>query len=369
MLGSSMLAAAVWLLPVPWVGARERLLLVGELGVGSFGNQPQRSLFGPGGSAALGAYPCFGAHVCAGLRLRAALFADGPAPDPTHRDPGLGGLAALAPALRIRWGHGIWLESAAGAGLTGPLLRPVLEAGAGVSFTAGSASIGPFVRYLHLVQPGSGLMGADSKLGLVGVEVALWPSPPPAPPPPPPPVVVAPSPPPPPPPPAPEPPPPDPDQDGDGIPDAKDACPDAPEVVNGVDDEDGCPDTGLIQLVADRVQLDGRVLFESGSAHVTSAGRRLLGAVVDLWKQHPEWERLEVEGHSDERGSEDLNQRLSELRAQRAAEVLARLGIPESKLSTRGFGASRPQAQGSGDQARQLNRRVEVVVVRRSEAR
>ncbi len=361
------------MLVAPLARATEPVLLVGEAGAGSFRNQPQRSLFGPGGSVAAGAYLCFGRHLCPGLRLRGSLFADGPAPDPTHMDPALGGLGALSLALRVRplatsapswgWVRGLWVESVAGAGLTGHLLRPVLEAGGGVSFDAGKLAIGPFVRYLQVMQPGSGLTGTDSRLALVGVELALSPSRPPVPPPPPP-RVVAPRP--PPPPPAPEPPPPPADRDGDGVIDAQDRCPDEPEVVNGVDDDDGCPDTGLIQLVADRVLLDGRVLFESGSAHVTAAGRSLLGAVVQLWKQHPEWERLEVEGHADERGAEQLNQRLSELRAQRVAEWLVRMGIPQDKLTTHGYGASRPQSQGAGQDALQRNRRVEVVVIRKS---
>jgi OOP family OmpA-OmpF porin len=65
----------------------------------------------------------------------------------------------------------------------------------------------------------------------------------------------------------------EPDRDRDGIPDARDRCPDQPETINGVDDDDGCPDTGGLQvarldgdrLAVDRVPaLDGEALSRGG---------------------------------------------------------------------------------------------------------
>jgi outer membrane protein OmpA-like peptidoglycan-associated protein len=142
-----------------------------------------------------------------------------------------------------------------------------------------------------------------------------------------------------------------------------DKCPDQPEVVNGVDDQDGCPDEGLITMVDDRVVLQEEVLFETDRSRVSSSGRRALEAVERLCRQHPEWEHLEVEGHADERGTAEYNQRLSEDRATRVRAVLLELGFADDRVSVKGFGATRPRAAGRDEESLRLNRRVELVVV------
>jgi outer membrane protein OmpA-like peptidoglycan-associated protein len=384
--------AAVVMAPAS-LRAEETWLLMGEAGASMVLSEPQKSAFGPGGSAVLSGYRSFGPHTLLGLRLRAGAFSTGTAA-PT--DAGMGGIGTLSAALRLspfarpgRVGRsvGLWLEVAGGAGLTGSLARPVGEAGAGVGFQAGPTILSPFVRYLHVVQSGSGRAGADAQIGLFGLEVALFdpkripaprqriallPIPPPAPPG---------------------------DTDGDGIlnqqdkcaktpedadgfededgcpdedndrdniADARDKCPMEAEVVNGVDDGDGCPDSGVIEMVADRVVLDDTVLFRKERARVTVAGQKILSAVIALWKQHPEWERVEVEGHADQRGPEAFNKWLSEERAQRVRKALISMGVPESKITARGFGATKPRvSSGRRQEMLSRNRRVELVVIRK----
>jgi outer membrane protein OmpA-like peptidoglycan-associated protein len=374
--------------------AEEAWLLTADVAAGHTFSEPARSLFGPGASVAAGAYRSFAPGFVAGPRLRLAGFLDADAKDPSRADPGSGGIASLLLAARVRplargdqasRAMGLWLELAGGGGFTGTNLRPMAEGGIGYGFGAGSIVVGPTLRYLQIVQSGSGLAGNDAKLGLLGVEVT-WLDPRPAPPPPP-----AASP-------APPPPPadtdgdglrdpddrcpteaedkdgfedqdgcPDKDNDKDGIADGDDRCPNQPETVNGVDDQDGCPDHGLIELVDDRVVLEDRVLFETDQTRISSSGRRALTAVVTLWKQHKEWDRLEVEGHADQRGTAEYNQKLSESRAARVRSVLIELGLAQDKVTSHGFGSTRPRAQGRSPEDLQANRRVELVVVRKIE--
>ena len=122
------------------------------------------------------------------------------------------------------------------------------------------------------------------------------------------------------------------DNDKDGIADAYDKCVHEPEVINGVDDEDGCPDRGLIVLVKDRIILEEQVLFDLQRARVNSEGKKILKAIVTLWRQHPEWESIVVEGHADQRGSQRYNLWLSKLRADRARRGLIRAGMPRRKF-------------------------------------
>jgi outer membrane protein OmpA-like peptidoglycan-associated protein len=374
------------------VRADETYLLMGEAGASKALSEPQSSAFGPGASVVVSGYRSVAPFALLGLRLRAGGFAGGSRPD-----SGMGGLYALTAAARLspfarplRAGNtiGLWLEAAGGAGLTGSLFRPVAEAGAGIGFLVSHFILSPFVRYLQVVQSGSGAAGNDAKIGLLGLEVAMFdpkrtPAPRQA-------MALLPIP--------PDAPPhdtdgdgildqqdkcanrpedkdgfededgcPDEDNDRDGIADASDKCPNQPEVINGVDDTDGCPDSGVIQLVDDRVVLDDSVLFRSQRARVTVAGQKILSAVMTLWKQHPEWERLDVEGHADQRGPERFNKWLSEERAQRVRKTLIEMGVPAGKITARGFGASKPRvSDGKGENMWSRNRRVELVVVKKT---
>jgi outer membrane protein OmpA-like peptidoglycan-associated protein len=156
---------------------------------------------------------------------------------------------------------------------------------------------------------------------------------------------------------------PDPDNDGDKIPDALDDCPMEPEVINGVDDEDGCPDQGLFVMVENRIVLEERVLFDLMRARVKHAARPVLQAIVDLWKQHSDWDKMIIEGHADVRGTVEYNQWLSQKRADRVREYLIGLGMPPERVQAIGYGKSRPRDPGDSETAHQRNRRVEFVVV------
>ena len=156
------------------------------------------------------------------------------------------------------------------------------------------------------------------------------------------------------------------DNDGDHLLDASDTCPDEAEVVNGVDDEDGCPDKGgMVEVINDRVVLDDEVIFTTERARVTSAGQRLLAAIVELWKNHPEWERIEVEGHADARGPETFNEWLSEERAQRVRAAMNPARRARRPDQRKGLRIDAPRAPGRGEPSLWRNRRVELVVIRK----
>ena len=73
--------------------------------------------------------------------------------------------------------------------------------------------------------------------------------------------------------------------------------------------------------------------------------------------------RLFIHGHTDDQGSEDYNQQLSQRRAESVGAYLVSAGIDRSVIETRGFGKSSPRAAGKTSDARRQNRRVEIVVV------
>ena len=74
-----------------------------------------------------------------------------------------------------------------------------------------------------------------------------------------------------------------------------------------------------------------------------------------------------IEGHCDERGTDEYNLALGERRADAAKEYLVNLGIPDGRLSTLSYGESRPFAQGSNEEAWQQNLRAHFVAVRKQQ--
>ncbi len=76
------------------------------------------------------------------------------------------------------------------------------------------------------------------------------------------------------------------------------------------------------------------------------------------------WDRIVLEGHCDERGSEEYNLALGERRANAVKQYLQSLGVPGSKIQTVSYGESRPAAFGSNESAWSQNRRVEFGVGR-----
>jgi outer membrane protein OmpA-like peptidoglycan-associated protein len=88
----------------------------------------------------------------------------------------------------------------------------------------------------------------------------------------------------------------------------------------------------------------------------------MLAEIRDVLKKHPAVERIEVQGHADDSGTDQMNLVLSQARAQSVRRWLGDHGIDLSKVVVKGYGSSRPIASNSDDEGRQKNRRVEIVV-------
>ena len=140
---------------------------------------------------------------------------------------------------------------------------------------------------------------------------------------------------------------PEPDSDGDGVIDRYDDCPGTPRGTPV--DSAGCPE--IPNLLG--------VNFEYNKAALTDEGRDILDEAAMVIDKHPNI-RVEIVGHTDSRGSESYNQRLSERRAQSVVDYLTGKGISSSRLSASGRGESEPIANNESDKGRALNRRVEL---------
>ena len=112
---------------------------------------------------------------------------------------------------------------------------------------------------------------------------------------------------------------------------------------------------------AQRVALPSEVLFELDSDTLAAGAGPALDRVVEQiqWRLDT---RVAIEGHTDDRGTEAHNQALSERRARAVAEYLVSKGIEEERITTQGFGESRPVGLNDSEIGRQKNRRVEIVI-------
>ena len=152
----------------------------------------------------------------------------------------------------------------------------------------------------------------------------------------------------------PPPPPANPDLDGDGVPNERDKCPNTRP--GAVVDLDGCEVEAVISL-------DG-VYFDFDKATLRPEGIAVLNDAAALLKTNDRVV-VEVAGHTDSVGSEEYNQGLSERRANTVRDYLVSQGITATRLTARGYGEVQPVATNDTDEGRQLNRRVELIVLDR----
>ena len=105
----------------------------------------------------------------------------------------------------------------------------------------------------------------------------------------------------------------------------------------------------------------GDVLFSSGTAQLSAGGMHNVQKLADFLKQYPKHNVL-IEGYTDNIGSGNLNQALSERRANAVRVSLLDLGVNSDRISTHGYGETFPVAANNTASNRQLNRRVEIVL-------
>jgi OOP family OmpA-OmpF porin len=163
------------------------------------------------------------------------------------------------------------------------------------------------------------------------------------------------------------------DNDGDGFndyPNKVDQCPDKPEVFNGLDDLDGCPDElpqappppkefKNIVVEADRIVFKKQILFATNSAKIVGAiSEEILDEASQALREKLDVV-VQVEGHTDERGPDAKNKKLSQARAESVVAALVKRGIARSRLIPIGYGEEKPIDTGHNAAAWDKNRRVE----------
>lgn len=310
----------------------------------------QSSEFGAGGSGSgtleLPATQRVGVQASAG----ALVLSKGSAPsDPTLATTTTGAAFLGTVGARVRaFGAarvaGPWIDVNAGIAQTGERTRPAFEAHIGYDVRVSRASridVGPYAGYTQIFQPESALRTEDARIVSIGLALSLGMrqtsanaqpvtpehTPPPAPLPMPEPIV-----------------------------EQKEEEPEPPAVV-AVDDE-----TPEVRLFENRIHLDDIIHFEFDSARIRMVSHPLVRKVATFINNHPELLDIAIEGHADEIGTPDYNQKLSEDRAHNMRAMLVHYGVDAARLRVIGRGKSQPKIE--TNRSEYLNRRVELVVTR-----
>jgi outer membrane protein OmpA-like peptidoglycan-associated protein len=144
-----------------------------------------------------------------------------------------------------------------------------------------------------------------------------------------------------------------PDTDGDGVNDDEDECINRP----GPASNRGCPLPPKEEEVQAVNKAATRIFFQTGSAKLLPKSFAALNEVVAIMKNE-ETLGLDIEGHTDNVGSDELNQKLSEARAKSVYTYLVSKGLSESRITSQGLGESQPRAENKTAVGRAQNRRV-----------
>ena len=104
------------------------------------------------------------------------------------------------------------------------------------------------------------------------------------------------------------------------------------------------------------------IQFDFNSSVVREESMIRIDELAELMERYPKL-RLEIQGHTDNIGGEEFNQKLSDARAKSVMQEMIKRGIEEKRLRARGFGMSQPVAPNDSERNRAINRRTQFVVL------
>lgn len=125
------------------------------------------------------------------------------------------------------------------------------------------------------------------------------------------------------------------------------------------------PPPPRVEVKEDRIDLGETVQFETGSAKLIDQSKSLLDEVAGQLKEHSEIAKVQIEGHTDSKAGKAFNQRLSEQRAASVKAYLVSKGIAANRMTTKGFGETRPVADNNTEDGRFKNRRVDFKILKK----
>ncbi|MGI4862567.1 MAG: OmpA family protein [Janthinobacterium lividum] len=110
-----------------------------------------------------------------------------------------------------------------------------------------------------------------------------------------------------------------------------------------------------------KITFDSGILFDTNSSTLRAASASDIASLATTLKKYPDT-NVVVEGHTDNTGTDAINQPLSVNRAQAVATNLTGQGVATTRITTQGYGSTQPVGDNTTAEGRQANRRVEVAI-------
>lgn len=125
------------------------------------------------------------------------------------------------------------------------------------------------------------------------------------------------------------------------------------------------PEPEPVRVGEDSIDFDGKVEFKKSKAKLLPESRDLLDKVAQVLVDNPDILKVEIQGHTDSRGRERKNRRLSKKRAKAVLRYLRRKGVSRRRMTAKGYGSDNPIADNDTEEGREENRRVEIEIKKR----
>lgn len=137
----------------------------------------------------------------------------------------------------------------------------------------------------------------------------------------------------------------------------KEACPECPPPQPPPDP----------RIRGDQIVIWGKIFYDTDKATIKPISYPVLDDVVDVMNKNPQLDLVEVQGHCDIRGGFEYNMKLSDRRAESAMNYLVSKGVSSSRLTSKGYGYTKPIASNETKEGMSQNRRTEFHILKRSD--
>jgi OOP family OmpA-OmpF porin len=132
---------------------------------------------------------------------------------------------------------------------------------------------------------------------------------------------------------------------------------------------DDPPPEKKVEIRDNHIEITEKIQFALDKAEILSVSFGLLDEVAKVVQENPHVQKVSIEGHASDEGDEKYNLQLSKARAESVRQYLVKKGVAQDRLSSTGFGESKPLTANDTPEGREKNRRVEFNITKQDTTR